>query len=237
MFFLKIIESSYLSFCQFNIEWMDYLFDPAAPAESPRFLVSNEKAEVTHVDDLCKRIAHLIESSQSDVVFVEEGPSTIERMRHFVQQYLGDAYEVFGGLENLTQQLYLLSRKGNTALTHLQTDDDALAFLSQPFFFDADGERTLSEMKFTRRPLVVRGKLLGQWVFFCVMHLKSKYVARGRSQWLSRTSTVVEQFVAKSISNRRRIQGECQRMREFISEVVNTKYNNPHIICAGGKCR
>jgi hypothetical protein len=84
--------------------------------------------------------------------------------------------------------------------------------LTKSFFYDVDGDRSLVDYKFTRRPLVVEAKLQsGDPVFFVVCHFKSKFVARGREMWLGDNHEDVEMFVNKSIANRRRIQAEVSR--------------------------
>ena len=88
---------------------MAYFFD-----EDPnvtRFLSKNPKAEISSVDELCRSIASCIKQMDPDVLFVEEGPSTKAQMELFVTTYLDSQYTVLGGLENVTQQLYLLCRK------------------------------------------------------------------------------------------------------------------------------
>ncbi len=88
---------------------MAYFFD-----EDPtvtRFLSKNPRAEISDVNELCRSIAACIKQMEPDVLFVEEGPSTLAQMQLFVATYLDEAYTVIGGLENVTQQLYLLCRK------------------------------------------------------------------------------------------------------------------------------
>ena len=52
--------------------------------------------EITDVNELCKRIAHLILEANPDVVSIEEGPSSLSRMEAFNTVYLGARYQCFG---------------------------------------------------------------------------------------------------------------------------------------------
>jgi hypothetical protein len=103
---LKMDEKDGFRHLQWNIEWMDYLF-----GEDNDFRDKNKHADITDVDDLCRRIAKVIISLNPDVISIEEGPSSKEKMEKFVKKYLNNSFEVLGGLERLTQQLYLLVRK------------------------------------------------------------------------------------------------------------------------------
>lgn len=220
-----------LRFVQWNVEWMDYFFD----ASSGELLPHNQGAEISDTTSLCCRIAQVIEQLAPDVIAIEEGPSNIERMQLFVRTFLGDKYAVLGGLENLTQQLYLLVRRDGpvkNAVIH----EPSLEFLTNPFWWDIDGDRSLHDYRFTRRPLVVKSTVGTTDTFFVVLHLKSKFVAKGRSMWQSMKADQVEQFVNKSIANRRRIQAECQRTRECIQDVILAAYppdKRPAVIVSG----
>ncbi len=61
-------------------------------------------------------------------------------MQLFVSRYLDGRYHVYGGLENLTQQLYLLVRKDGP-LTGAQLFQPSTDYLTAPWFFDVDGDR------------------------------------------------------------------------------------------------
>ncbi len=141
-------------------------------------------------------------------------------MELFVRTYLKDAFYVLGGLENLSQQLYCLIRKGGP-VSNGKIHQKSLEFLTRSFFYDVDGDRSLIDYKFTRRPLVVEAQTnAGETVYFVVAHLKSKFVARGRNMWLSTSPEDVELFVNKSIANRRRIQVRKSRKKScFICHI------------------
>lgn len=109
--------------------------------------------------------------------FFPLGPSTREEMQLFVRTYLRDAFDVLGGLENLSQQLYCLIRKGGP-ISNAKIHQQSLDFLTQSFFYDVDGDRSLIDYKFTRRPLVVTScSFLGIFFFFankCETRLKRR---------------------------------------------------------------
>ncbi len=88
---------------------MTYFFD-----EDPsvtRFVPHNKTAEISDTDELCRNIAKCIREMDPDILFLEEGPSTKAQMDLFNSTYLNDEFIVIGGLENVTQQLYLLCRR------------------------------------------------------------------------------------------------------------------------------
>jgi hypothetical protein len=105
----KLVKSGSFRVVQWNIEWMAYFFDEDTLVA--RFLSKNPKAEISDVDELCRSIAACVKQMDPDVMFVEEGPSTRAQMELFVAKYLDAAFTVLGGLENVTQQVYLLCRK------------------------------------------------------------------------------------------------------------------------------
>lgn len=143
---------------QWNIEWMDYLFKSTGDDNLAEFLSENHSADISSVPELCQKIAKVILDLEPDVISVEEGPSSREKMELFVKDYLNSAFEVQGGMENLSQQLFLLVRK-NGPIQNVQLHQKSLAYLTQSWFFDVDGDRSLMDYKFTRRPLVVEATI------------------------------------------------------------------------------
>lgn len=124
-----------LRMAQFNIEWMSDWFAP----EGTAFVAANPAKEIADVDALCRKVAQVIRASLPDVLSVEEGPATKEQMELFVTRYLDGQYLVYGGLENLQQQLYLLVRRDGPVESSALFAP-ALDYLSQPWFFDGIGE-------------------------------------------------------------------------------------------------
>lgn len=98
-----------------------------------------------------------------------------------------------------------------------------------------DGDRTLLEYKFTRRPLVVCSTLKGsgEKLYNVVLHLKSKYVSRGQFMWTSGRVEEVDEFVNKSIAARRRIAAECLRVRNCIVDTIMRDAPNAAVIVSG----
>jgi hypothetical protein len=51
------------------------------------------------------------------------------------------------------------------------------------------------------------------------MHTKSKYVNSGERMWTSKDPKEKQEFIAKSVRNRRRIAAECMRLRLALDRV------------------
>jgi hypothetical protein len=53
------------------------------------------------------------------------------------------------------------------------------------------------------------------------MHTKSKYVNSGERMWTSKDPKEKQEFIAKSVRNRRRIAAECMRLRLALDRVCS----------------
>mmetsp|Transcript_6683 Transcript_6683/g.14751 ORF Transcript_6683/g.14751 Transcript_6683/m.14751 type:complete len:243 (-) Transcript_6683:715-1443(-) len=109
-------------------------------------------------------------------------------------------------------------------------------FLQQSWRYDVNGDCTLAEYNFTRRPLVVEGEACveGQWrpVVFITMHTKSKFINGGKRLWTG-TAAERQEFIQKAVKNRRRIAGECLRLRKALDRLVYSEDDTPLIVVSG----
>ncbi|EDQ90319.1 uncharacterized protein MONBRDRAFT_32048 [Monosiga brevicollis MX1] len=70
-------------------------------------------------------------------------------------------------------------------------------------------------------------------VFACTLHAKSKHVANGRSRWESHNDADKQEFIQQAVKNRRRIVGECLRLRECLNRFVFARHENPLLVVSG----
>lgn len=197
-------------FVTWNVQWMDTALD-------------SDVARIV-------RAARVIRELAPSALAIQEGPATLERMQAFVTEHLDDAYTVFGGLEQLRQQVYVLVRR-HGPLADPQLHQPSLAYLSQPWQFDCNGDRVLLASKFARRPVVVRCKLGAQTLYLFAVHMKSMKISNGEQM----CRTDMDKFIQVSIRNRRRIGAECHRVRQCVEEVIFSggSDDNPHVVIMG----
>ena len=83
--------------------------------------------------------------------------------------------------------------------------------MSGSWHFDVTGSLELKEYNFIRRPVIVKAEVdinhEMKPIFFVGVHAKSKYIARGKRLWEG-TAEEKQQYIRKSISNRRKIGAE-----------------------------
>jgi len=220
-----------MRYVQWNIEWFDYLFQ-----SETHFLKSNKEAGVDDVDALCKKIAGVIPELDPEIIAIQEGPASLKRMELFISTYLNSSFTAFGALDSGTQQVFLLVKKGGFA-TDVEYYEPAHKFLNFPWKFDVNGDTTLQEYKYTRVPLVIKAKVIvdgeTRSLFAVSMHTKSKFIPNGHKMWKSNKIEERQDFIRKSIKNRRRIAAECARLRKCLDETVYSKHEDPLVIVSG----
>jgi hypothetical protein len=213
-------------FVQFNIEHMEAFF-------------ASDDAFAGDAGEVSKRVAAVVGELDPDVLAIEEGPSSLARMRLFVGAYLRDGYECLGGFDGGSQRIYLLVKR-NGLVSDAAVFGDMDAYLSQPWEFDVAGDCTLTSYKFTRRPLCVRAKLSHRGaaavrdVYFVIFHFKSKFVARGKSMWTSRDFDQRQEYIRRAVKIRRRIAAECARTRKAVEKCIYDKTQAAPLVILGG---
>lgn len=220
----EIKDLSHIKFFRYvdwNIQWMDHFFTDSGTFHS-------STGSIKDVHALCLSIAGLLSELNADVVAVQEGPRSIDRMQLFVQKYLADEFAVIGGVEegkSVSQQLYFLVRK-NGQLKNAKIHHEIDRFLKQQWIFDVNGDFNLQSYAFTRRPLVIQGnvELNGktETLILCTVHSKSKSINAGKRLWESKDPTQVQEFIQKAVRNRRRIAGESLRLRKALDELFHS---------------
>lgn len=203
-----------------NIEWMNKWFEGQNPS---RFIQNLPKNGITDIDDLCTRVANVIDDINSDVLTIQEGPSSKEEMNLFVDNYLSDTngpkYHVFGGIDGSRQRIFTLVKKTGQLQNPIlsQTDFDKL---KEEWDADVDGRYELSKYHFPRTPLVVSGVLgnTGKTIKIISLHAKSKYIHMGSTLW--KNSETKECYIRLALKNRRRITTEARRTRIVMEEML-----------------
>eukprot|EP01094_Clydonella_sp_ATCC50884_P026950 TRINITY_DN7549_c0_g1_i1.p1 TRINITY_DN7549_c0_g1~~TRINITY_DN7549_c0_g1_i1.p1 ORF type:complete len:707 (+),score=257.16 TRINITY_DN7549_c0_g1_i1:56-2122(+) len=218
-------------FCNWNIEWMDHFFE-----DDTKMRTTYPEGELKDVDALCKAIASTIDTINPDVLAIEEGPSTIERMQLYVRLYLGDRFECFGGDDGMEQKIFILVRKGGP-VNNARTFPEADEYLSREWTYDISGDFVLKPYKFTRRPTIIQAEVATesgvQPIFFVALHTKSKFIHGGERMWNSRYIGDKLQFIKKATRNRRRIAAECARTRKCLDDLIWSKHSNPLVWVSG----
>merc|ERR1712137_303799 len=219
-----------LRYCSWNIEWMDYFYE-----SDTEFKKTNPSNGISDVHELCSRIGCAIKEISPDVLAILEGPVSLARMELFVTKYLESKYTCFGGIDGGSQRIYVLVRKDSiikNAALYRKADD----YLSQPWYFDLQGNLELKEYHFIRRPIVVRGEVQINDemvpIYFAAVHAKSKYVHGGRRMWEGAPEEK-NKFIVKSVQNRRKIGSECGRLRKCLEATAHADQERPLIIVSG----
>ena len=110
----------------------------------------------------------------------------------------------------MSQRVYILvKRDGPVRNAKIYAKGDT--FLSQPWFFDLQGDLQIKEYHFTRRPVIIQADIdvrgESRPIFFTAIHSKSKFIQNGEQLW-GGSADEKKQFIRKSIENRRKIASE-----------------------------
>lgn len=219
-----------LRYANWNIQLMDALFESD--------IEFKESTAGYDVDLICRNIADVITELRVDILAIQEGPKNATRMQYFVDSCLGGAFTVYGGLEdNVAQQLYILVRRDCEVLGKVEYYHEMNEFLAKEWLFDVKGDFVIDTYHFTRRPLCLKAELLlpngeSRTLYAVAVHLKSKNITGGRRAWESNDEEKHE-YVVKAVQNRRRIAGECMRLRKAINSHIYDKHEDPLLIVTG----
>jgi hypothetical protein len=216
-----------------NIEWMNDWF---VGGGSVAFRENNLSRGITDIDDLCQRVASVVNSLNPDVLTVEEGPSDIREMQLFVDNYLSDQYgvarfDIFGGLDGAAQKLYALVKIGGALNSASIPTDDLTQELGEPWESDVDGDFWLDGYSFTRQPLVIEGTAspTNATVRIITLHTKSKYVHHGQQLWENPNTRM--DYVVAALKNRRRISSEAMRVRRYLDALLDDDPDSLCVVC------
>lgn len=198
-----------------NIEWMNRWFSGNSnPVWGSRSLSPDDARAVAG------RVARVIRALDPDLLTLQEGPSAVQEMNLFIDDFLTDGagnrlYEPLIGSDGGAQKLYTLTKTGGLVNAIDYATDDLSLGLQEVWDADVNGDLLLEPYDFTRMPLIVdvdpQG---GQPVKFVVLHTKSKHVHRG--QELFNDPMRRQEFIVAAMLARRRISAEGFRLREYL---------------------
>jgi endonuclease/exonuclease/phosphatase family metal-dependent hydrolase len=204
-----------LKITNWNIEWMnDWFVGGDEVGWHPR------PGGIHDLEGLARRVAGVIEEMDADILTVQEGPSSADEMRLFVEQHLGNAYDVWGPSRGGgAQRMFALTKRANTVLTDAGissiTEDHGVDLIDS-WTVDIDADHELDDYQFTRAPLLllIEG-ITPAPIRVLSLHTKSKYVHRGRRLWNNPDTR--EEYVKQALVARRRISAEGMRVREYLN--------------------
>ena len=140
-------------------------------------------------------------------------------MQLFVDDHLGSAWQVLGGIDGGAQKIYALVRNGGELQNaQLAIDAETLA-LADAWEADVDGDEIVQHYEFTRLPVVITGQdSQGEAWRIVSLHTKSKYVHRGEAMWNDPNRR--QQFIHEALLSRRRISSEAMRTRLYLDTLI-----------------
>jgi endonuclease/exonuclease/phosphatase family metal-dependent hydrolase len=213
-----------------NIEWMNNWFVGGGQAQW-----QNSHSGIANVRALAQRVANLMIDVAPDLITIQEGPSDRQEMQLFIDDCLsaneGLQYDQFGGFDGASQKTYMLvKRNGGFGNPQLANDAPTSALLDE-WLVDVDGDLQLEPYEFTRKPLVLDGKLNGtsDLVRIVNLHTKSKFVNNQQVLWNDPNHR--QEFVVAALKNRRRISAEAVRLRNYLDELVEADVNARIVVC------
>jgi hypothetical protein len=214
-------RSEKLRVVSWNIEWMNHWFIGYGQAA---FRAENPRSGINDTDALCQRVAQVVNALDPDVLTVYEGPSDTREMELFVREYLSDAngntsFDVFGGLGRGSQRIYALVRKDSAFANPEIATDGLTKSLTESWEADTDSDLRLEDYEFTRPPLVIEGGTVSTGrIKVITFHSKSGYVSNGETLWANPTTR--DSFVQAAMKNRRRMEFEAKRLREYVDALL-----------------
>ena len=206
-----------LKLTTWNIQWMNKLFQ-SSPKGSTRF-----KDSAT-IDQTCNRIASVIQSISPDILGVQEGPSSNDRMSAFVKAYLASAYDVYS-VPCGTQSNHALVKKSiPIGIKQLPLSHKAYRYLARNVeFYTWTEVKKQTSKKIPRKPVVLSltaPNRPSERVELMIVHSKSKISKlRNRKQWESRDVNAI----IDALLSRQRLSGELAAIRRYLTHAVLSK--------------
>ena len=216
----------YLKVANWNIEWMNHWFTKDEH-EYPNF--KSQTNQISNVCSLASRVANVIKNIDADIWTIQEGPSRKSEMNLFVSEFLDCGYNIAGPAGKMQQRIYaLVKRNSKIVAANCLMGDLGFDFRGS-WDVDINSDTILDKYKFTRPPLVLMIELNNKKrIRLLSLHLKSKYVHRGRAMWNDPAKRDI--FIAKAIEARRRISIEAMRVREYINACFDEDSRAPIIV-------
>lgn len=222
---------SRLRIATYNVEWMNNLF----VKDQPRIRTTPRKGmgrNPVDPDGVARRIAGVMTDLDAHIIGVQEGPARLTQMQHFVDQYLGGAYDA-SGYESGAQSIYVLVRKDcPVKATSYAMSDRYYAHLRRVTEFQPWGEvNKAKEYRMARPPALLKLTRAGEDpVHLVVAHTKSqftkgftatKFAARDRTAML------------EAILSRQKLSADVAALRRHITHVILQQQNARGAIVMG----
>lgn len=212
-----------------NIEWMNKWFTGNASAAWGSSSLSNDDARIA-----AQKAANVIDDLHADVLCIQEGPSHVNEMNLFIEEFLSDGagnprYEALIALDGRQQKMYVLRRVDGVVGSMDYAVDASTNSLLDDWQADVDGNMLLEAYDFTRVPLVVDVSMAGgRTLRVIVLYTKSKYVHGGESRWNNPARR--QEFIVDALKARRRISAEGFRLRTYLDELLQNQMDAPFVV-------
>lgn len=221
-----------LRIATYNVEWMNNLFVKGKAAMRTKPATGMGRFPLDP-DGVARRIAGVIDSLDAHIIGIQEGPSLLEQMQFFSDQYLGGRYRA-SGIESGNQSVYALVRDDSPVkATPYEGSDVYYKRLLRPVVFQPWGEvNKPKNYKMDRPPALLRLTLKGQDtpVHLVVAHTKSQFTKGfSKSKFEARDPAAMRE----AILARQKLSADVAALRRHITNVILEQKNAAGAIVLG----
>ena len=198
-----------------NSWWEPGNVDP--PIMRQTFDGNNFSPPITDVPALAERVGNVINAVDPDIITIQEGAGEPE-MKDFFHRFVSADWSILRGAGG--GQALAVAARLDREVTAIEPGPEKVGDidLTQPFKADINADLSIDEVKFARRPQVVKVTAHGREFLLLNNHLKSKFVQNGQSRFNAGGEQRLA-FFAEALEARRRISGEAFRIRAFLDRV------------------
>lgn len=221
-----MLERGFFKVTSWNVEHFDNLFNEAVSATTR-----------SRYDRRMETIAAELRELDSDIFCILEGPRSLERIKSFCTRFLADDWQPVGlpaGEEYATrgtQYIWFLVRREDLPHFSLQSPRIWKEFAGARWPVHYWGEFAMEEHAHYRHPQILVLEESGIRVEFIGLHLKSKFVQRGKSDWEA-GGTRQQDFIRAAIEARVKLTTEATNVRDYIERRFNQSAE-PYIMVMG----
>lgn len=221
-----------LRIATYNIEWMNNLFRPGTTEirTTPGSAMGRNPKDPR---DIASRVAGVIKGLDAHIIGIQEGPSRLEQMQFFADEYLGRRYKAYG-VPSGSQSVYALVRKDcPVKATPYDKSDVYYKRLLRREKFQPWGEvNNAMAYKMARAPALLRLTATDgdDPVHFIVAHTKSQFVQNfSRKDFETRKPDAMK----RAIIERQKLSADMAAMRRHVTNVILEKKNASGVIVVG----
>lgn len=223
---------STLRIATYNIEWMNNLFVKGKPelrAKPGTAMGRNPK----NARAVAERIAGVIRDLDAHIIGVQEGPSSLEQMQFFVDEFLDGRYKV-SGIESGAQSIYGLVRNDCPVKATPYTKEEVYyKRLLRPVIFQPWGEVNRGKpYKMARPPALLRLTGTGgkDPVHLVIAHTKSQFTTGFTKKAFDAREP---NAMREAILSRQKLSADVAAMRRHVTNVILEKKNARGVILMG----